>query len=88
MRGIPLETSEVVTAPPPDFRGERLRGGLRIAGEVLITLGLVVLLFVFYAVYVTDWTSARSQAAASDRLRAQWERPAPPTAGPLSLIHI
>ncbi len=76
MRGIPLESSEVVTAPPPDRRGERLRGGIRITGEVLITLGLVFLLFVFYAVHVTDWTSARRQAEASERLRAEWERPA------------
>lgn len=87
MRGIPLETSEVVAAPPPDRRGERLRGGIRIGGEVLITLGLVLLLFVFYAVYVTDWFSAHRQAEASDRLRAQWEQrapeapPAPATAG-------
>ncbi|MFR9728028.1 class E sortase [Saccharopolyspora sp. MS10] len=77
MRGRPLDTSREATAPPPDHRGERLRGAVRVTGEVLITAGLVLLLFVFYAVYVTDWSSARRQAEAGDRLRARWEQPAP-----------
>ena len=41
-------------------------------GEVLITLGLVVLLFVFYEVYVTDWLSAGKQANATADLDQRW----------------
>lgn len=62
-------------APPPDTRGERLRSAVRVFGEVLITLGVVVLLFVFYEVYVTSWFSARKQAEATDRLESRWSRP-------------
>lgn len=38
--------------------GGRVRGGVRVFGELLLTLGMVVLLFIFYTVYVTDWISA------------------------------
>ncbi|GAA2821753.1 class E sortase [Saccharopolyspora taberi] len=72
-------TGEVV-APPPDRRPQRLRGVVRAVGELLITVGLVLLLFVFYEVYVTDWTTARKQEDASRRLDEQWR--AVPAAAP------
>ncbi len=55
----------------------RVRQGAHLLGEVLITLGIVVLLFV---VYLLAWTNVRSDAAAaglSGDLRQQWatERP-------------
>ncbi|MER7078912.1 LPXTG-site transpeptidase (sortase) family protein [Saccharopolyspora kobensis] len=62
-------------APPPERR--RVRSALRVVGELLITAGLVLLLFVFYAVYVTDWSTARKQAAATDRLLTRWQQPRP-----------
>lgn len=46
---------------------------LRAAGEVLITLGLIVLLFVFYEVYVTDWFSAGKQREVTKELERQWQ---------------
>ncbi|WIX80689.1 class E sortase [Amycolatopsis carbonis] len=47
---------------------------IRTAGEILITLGLVVLLFMVYEVYVTDLFSAEKQSAASDQLQGDWAK--------------
>lgn len=80
-----MGSSEVAESPPPDRRGERARGIVRGIGELLITLGLVLLLFVFYEVYVTDWFSARQQQAAGQRLRQHWQQrpPGQPAAPPV-----
>ncbi len=43
-------------------------------GEVLITLGVVVLLFVVYEVYVTDLFGERKQAAATTAVDRVWAR--------------
>lgn len=45
---------------------------MRTSGEALITLGMVVLLFVFYEVYVTDWISAGKQRTAAASLDDAW----------------
>ena len=55
--------------------GDRARAVLGVTGEVLITLGLVVLLFVAYEVYVTDWLSAGKQRDATAALDEQWSDP-------------
>lgn len=61
-------------APPPGRRsGDTVRGVIRGIGEVLITLGLVVGLFVFYEVYVTDWFSAQKQQDATNQLDQAWQ---------------
>lgn len=67
--------SPVQDAPPPWRRGDGVRAVIRGAGELLITLGLVVLLFVFYSVYVTDWFSAEKQRDATAELDEQWRNP-------------
>jgi sortase A len=41
-------------------------------GELLITLGAVLLLFVFYQVYVTDWLSSGKQNAADSEMDNRW----------------
>jgi len=48
---------------------------LHTVGEILVTLGLIVLLFVFYQVYVTDLFSAGKQADATHALDDQWSNP-------------
>ncbi|GAB3438251.1 hypothetical protein GCM10027436_19140 [Actinophytocola sediminis] len=45
---------------------------MRTAGEVLITLGMVVLLFVIYEVYITDLLSAGKQREATAQLDDRW----------------
>jgi sortase A len=56
-------------------RPDRARSVVRNAGEVLITLGMVVLLFVVYEVYWTDLISAGKQSDATTALDNQWHDP-------------
>ena len=61
-------------APP---QGPRGRGFWRSAalgvGELLVTAGVVLLLFVVYEVYVTDVLTAQRQDELSEDLREEWE---------------
>lgn len=58
--------------------GDRFRAVLGLTGELLITMGMVVLLFVAYEVYVTDWLSAGKQREATAELDQQWDAPVVP----------
>lgn len=67
-------------SPSPQPRPNAVKGGqdpvrttIRTVGEVLITLGLVVLLFVIYEVYVTDLISAGKQRDATASLDSRWK---------------
>ncbi|OLF18405.1 class E sortase [Actinophytocola xanthii] len=55
---------------PPEK--DRTRTIVRTVGEVLITLGMVVLLFVIYEVYITDLISAGKQREATAQLDDRW----------------
>ncbi|MFD2418039.1 class E sortase [Amycolatopsis pigmentata] len=55
---------------------------VRALGELLITAGLVVLLFVVYELYVTDLFSGRKQVAAAQSLDEEWAG-ARPRLGPV-----
>ncbi len=48
----------------------RITGAL---GELLVTGGLVVLLYVVYEVYVTDWMTAQRQEELGEQLLAEWQ---------------
>lgn len=61
--------------PPRRSPGDRIRKAVRVFGELLLTLGMVVLLFVFYTLYVTNWISAGKQADATEALQEQWSNP-------------
>ncbi|MBB4687198.1 class E sortase [Amycolatopsis jiangsuensis] len=80
--GVAEQPTEVIAAvgatavaekPGPAPLG---KGGLaiRTAGEVFITLGVIVLLFMVYEVWVTDLFSAEKQSAASDQLTGDWAK--------------
>lgn len=74
-----------MTARPTGRSGGVGRTVVRALGELLITLGVVVLLFVVYEVYVTDLFGERKQAAATtqiDRVWAQAEETATVVAQP------
>lgn len=60
---------------PPDGPVRKLVRGF---GELLLTLGLVVLLFVFYELVVTNWLSAIKQQQATAELNRQWQGPPEP----------
>jgi sortase (surface protein transpeptidase) len=80
-----LDTGEIRDRPPAPNRSriprdrppmapkETGRTVLRTAGEVLITLGMVVLLFVVYELYVTNIFSAQKQANATSALDKEWD---------------
>jgi sortase A len=59
---------------PPE-RPDRARKIVKNVGELLITAGLVVLLFVVYEVYITDLLSDGKQREATAALDDQWNKP-------------
>lgn len=61
--------------PPRRGAGDRARAVVRGLGELLITLGMVVLLFVCYEIYVTDWLSAGKQREVTAELEREWANP-------------
>ncbi|MBB3049602.1 sortase (surface protein transpeptidase) [Prauserella isguenensis] len=67
----PARTADRPPAPPRP-RGGKVRAAVRGFGELLITLGLVLLLFVVYELYVTNWKSGRLQSEASTQLEQAW----------------
>jgi sortase A len=62
-----------------------LRAVARVLGELLVTAGLVVLLFVVYELWVTDWFAARDQQALDQQVHEQWSAPAAPGVDPTSV---
>jgi sortase A len=67
-----LDTGEIADRPPVRTR-ETGRTAVRTIGEVLITAGMVVLLFVVYELYVTNIFSAQKQANATSALNKEWD---------------
>jgi sortase A len=53
-------------------RAAHARTAVRTVGELLLTAGLVVLLFVYYETYVTNWSSAQKQREATAKLDDTW----------------
>jgi sortase (surface protein transpeptidase) len=70
-------------SPPPARSGGAGRTVIRGLGQLLITAGVVVLLFVVYEIWVTDLFGAQKQAAATEEVDQAWaaaaETQAPPT---------
>ncbi|MCW2701810.1 MAG: class sortase [Blastococcus sp.] len=64
---------------PPDepARGELWRTVVRTMGEVLVTSGLIVLLFVVYELFVTDFLNGRVQEDLNREVHAEWEADPP-----------
>ncbi len=75
---------------PPHRRrmtvGDKVRFVLRGIGQTLITLGLVVLLFVVYEVWITNLFAAREQARVAKALKNEWANGQDPLALPGSGI--
>src|SRR4051795_4296901 len=79
-------TDTTVAAPPPVPPGrrsttggagpDRVRFVLRGIGQTLITLGLVVLLFVVYEVWITNIFAAREQSKVASALKQEWKNQA------------
>lgn len=61
-----------------------LRTGARGLGELLISLGVVLLLFVAWQLYWTDFTAGRAQASTTESVQKQWA--AHPDSAPGALV--
>ena len=61
--------------------GSRIRGGIRVSGELMITFGLIVLLFAGYEVFGNSAKVQSEQNALTDELNQEWNNP---TVGPTS----
>nr|WP_037309575.1 class E sortase [Saccharomonospora viridis] len=72
----PQDTEPPTSAPKPAKGGSGggIRTAVRTFGEILITLGIVVLLFVVYELYVTNLMSQRLQDQASAELEERWSQ--------------
>jgi sortase A len=71
---VSVVTSAPEPAPtkPPMSLGDKVRFVLRGIGQTLITLGLVVLLFVVYEVWITNIFAAQEQAKVTRALKKEW----------------
>jgi sortase A len=62
--------------------GDRLRLALRGTGQVLITAGVIILLFVAYELWITNLYTDRQQGNLKRDIQAEWRHPTPsPTPG-------
>jgi sortase (surface protein transpeptidase) len=73
-RDYPDERDEPRSTRPPAAAGaSRASKVVRSVGELCLTAGLVVLLFVVYEVYVTNIFSAQKQSTATQALNNEWD---------------
>ncbi len=72
-------------AAPPAGNRSVLAGFLSLLGEVLITVGLVLGLFVAYSLWWTNVLADRQASARGDEIRQQWQAPSPQAAAPGAL---
>jgi sortase A len=73
----PAEPPEPPPAPAKRTMtaGERVRFVLRGIGQTLITCGVIVLLFIVYEVWVTNWFSVRENHRLLQKLEKEWALP-------------
>lgn len=96
MRRVDLKTQEIPavkvarrrgetarTSVPPNRAKVAARAALGVVGELLITMGVVVLLFVVYELYVTDWMSEGKQREAAAELDDRWSQDRRPPTEPI-----
>jgi LPXTG-site transpeptidase (sortase) family protein len=69
-----------VTTDKRGGRG-RIAATISVIGEILITAGLILALFVVYSLWWTNVIADRHEKAAADRVRQQWAQSAPSGGG-------
>ena len=67
----------MTAAPPVTQSPARQWTVVGVLGELLITCGVLLLLFVAYQLWWTNVTAARAADSAASQLREQWSAPAP-----------
>jgi sortase A len=76
------------SAAGPRRRDPVWRTAARGIGELLVTAGMVLLLFVVYEVYVTDLLTAQRQDELSQELHEKWDSAPTPAAGGITQVEI
>src|SRR4051812_2891346 len=85
MSGDTIVAAPAPASPPSKARmsvGDRVRFVLRGIGQTLITLGLVVLLFAVYEVWITNIFAHRAQSKVYHALQNEWRNGEDPLALP------
>lgn len=59
--------------PPRHTTGDRVRTVIRGVGQLLLTLGAILLLLVVYEVYFTDLVNDRTQSRLKNQLEQEWD---------------
>jgi sortase (surface protein transpeptidase) len=93
-----------IAVPPPGVprrpqrpapAGRRGWKVVSVVGEVVVTAGLVILLFVVYELFITDLFTARDQSRLTDELQATWQQTPegqpevePAVGAPVAVLHI
>lgn len=79
----------------PAALGRRGWKVVSITGELVVTAGIVLLLFVVYELFVTDLFTARDQSRLADRLQTTWQSSSagqpevePAVGVPMAVLHI
>ncbi len=79
----PTPSSPSPSQPPPRRRGDVVRSVVRGIGEVLITLGALLLLMCVYQLWWTNVVSAQAIATGREEITQGWRQAGPtPTAAP------
>jgi sortase A len=68
-------------AGPKQTIGDRVRTAIRGIGQTSITLGVVILLFVVYELWFTDYINAGQQRSATNKLQKAWDSGDDPLVG-------
>jgi sortase A len=68
----------------PTF-GSRIRASIRISGELMITVGMIVLLFAGYEVFGNSAKVQDEQNALDSQLNQQWDNPTVAPSGPANI---
>lgn len=71
-------TGAAVDGRPPRTAGDVVRTFLRGAGQTLITVGVVLLLFCVYELWITNLVTEREQDQLQEEIERVWSQPAPP----------
>jgi sortase A len=78
---VPVGSAGANAAPTPRRAGDYVRAFIRGIGQTMVTLGLVVLLFVVYELWVTNIYAHAKQVKAHDTLTRVWKEHKDPLKG-------
>lgn len=73
-------TRRAAAVPQAASTGDRLRALARAVGQLLITVGVVLLLFCVYELQITNLVTARDQHQLEQQIKRTWAVPPPPVA--------